>query len=229
MWQVTYRKQIVALVAIEVIRIIWRAAAALTSSWQKCSGVELAPPKAWADPMHLFAEETPFCGSVPIVAGTVPLAVGAALAAKLDGSPEVGIAYFGDGACEEGIVHESLNLASQMKLPVLFVVENNFYSSHMDIKLRQPSDRTARFADAHLIDTEVVDGNNVVEVANAAGRLIEQARTGKGPGFLECVTYRWRGHVGPDENIDVGIRRIVRRNSKLEEARSHCSPKSFSA
>jgi len=165
--------------------------------------------KGMGGSMHLYAEGTPFCGSVPIVAGTVPLAVGAALAAKLDGSSEIGIAYFGDGACEEGIVHESLNLASQMNLPVLFVVENNFYSSHMDIKLRQPSDRTARFADAHLIETEVVDGNNVVEVANAAGRLIERARKGNGPGFLECVTYRWRGHVGPDENIDVGIRRSL--------------------
>jgi pyruvate dehydrogenase E1 component alpha subunit len=133
--------------------------------------------------------------------------VGAGLAAKLDGSGDVGIAYFGDGACEEGVVHESLNLASVMKLPVLFVVENNLYSSHLDINLRQPSDRVARFGEAHGVATRVVDGNDVIEVARVAGELIERARAGGGPGFIEAVTYRWRGHVGPDENIDVGLRR----------------------
>jgi pyruvate dehydrogenase E1 component alpha subunit len=157
--------------------------------------------------MHLYGADTGFAGSVPIVAGTVPLAVGAGLAAKLDGSGDVGIAYFGDGACEEGVVHESLNLASVMKLPVLFVVENNLYSSHLDINLRQPSDRVARFGEAHGVATRVVDGNDVIEVARVAGELIERARAGGGPGFIEAVTYRWRGHVGPDENIDVGLRR----------------------
>lgn len=157
--------------------------------------------------MHLYAAEQGFAGSVPIVAGTVPLAVGAGLAAKMDGNGDIGIAYFGDGACEEGVVHESLNLASIMKLPVLFVVENNLYSSHLDINVRQPNDRTARFAEAHAIETRVVDGNDVVAVAQAADELISRARAGEGPGFLEAVTYRWRGHVGPDANIDVGLRR----------------------
>lgn len=157
--------------------------------------------------MHLYGADTGFAGSVPMVAGTVPLAVGAALAAKLDKSGDVGIAYFGDGACEEGIVHESMNLASIMKLPVIFVVENNFYSSHLDINLRQPSDRVARFAEAHGIPAHVIDGNDVVAVAKSAGELIARARAGEGPGFIEAVTYRWRGHVGPDENIDVGLRR----------------------
>ncbi len=157
--------------------------------------------------MHLHAPEVGFMGSVPIVAATVPVAVGAALAAKKDGDGAVAVAYFGDGAVEEGAVHESLNLASHMKLPVLFVCENNLYASHMDITQRQPNDRTARFADAAGIDAAVVDGNSVTEIAAAAGRLIEAARNGDGPGYLEAVTYRWRGHVGPDENIDVGIRR----------------------
>ena len=157
--------------------------------------------------MHLYGADTGFAGSVPIVAGTVPLAVGAALAAKLDKSGDVGIAYFGDGACEEGIVHESMNLASIMQLPVIFVVENNLYSSHLDINLRQPSDRVARFAEAHGIPSHVIDGNDVVAVAKSAGELIARARAGEGPGFIEAVTYRWRGHVGPDENIDVGLRR----------------------
>lgn len=157
--------------------------------------------------MHLYGADIGFAGSVPIVAGTVPLAVGAALAAKLDGSGDVGIAYFGDGACEEGVVHESMNLAAVMHLPVLFVVENNLYSSHLDIHLRQPSNRVARFAESHGIATRVIDGNDVIAVAHAAGELISNARMGGGPGFIEAVTYRWRGHVGPDENIDVGLRR----------------------
>ena len=116
--------------------------------------------------MHLIDQENGFYGSVPIVAGTVSLAVGAGLASKLKKSTNIAIAYLGDGACEEGIIHESLNLASTMKLPVIFVVENNLYSSHLDINLRQPSDRTARFAEANMINTKVVDGNNIVEVSS---------------------------------------------------------------
>ena len=157
--------------------------------------------------MHLYAPEIGFKGSVPIVAATVPIAVGAALAAKKDGNGAVAVSYFGDGAVEEGAVHESLNLASHMKLPVLFVCENNLYASHMDIAQRQPNDRTARFAEAAGIEALVIDGNSVTDVAAAAGQLIEAARRGEGPGYIEAVTYRWRGHVGPDENIDVGLRR----------------------
>ena len=157
--------------------------------------------------MHLFAPEVGFMGSVPIVAATVPVAVGAALAAKMDGLGAIAVTYFGDGAVEEGVVHESLNLAAQMNLPVLFVCENNLYASHLDIAQRQPSDCTARFAQANGIRCAVIDGNSVTGVAEAAGELIQAARRGGGPGYLEAVTYRWRGHVGPDENIDVGLRR----------------------
>ena len=157
--------------------------------------------------MHLFAPETGFWGSVPIVGATIPIAVGAALAAKMDGSGAVAVAYFGDGAAEEGVLHEALNMASVMALPVLFVCENNLYASHMDIAQRQPSDSTARFARAHGVSATVVDGNDAVTVADAARRLVADARSGRGPGYLEAVTYRWYGHVGPDENIDVGIRR----------------------
>lgn len=157
--------------------------------------------------MHLIDSAVGFSGSVPLVGGTIPLGLGAALAAKMDGNGDVGVSWFGDGACEEGILHESLNLAMVLNAPMLFAVENNLYSSHLDIALRQPDDSTARFAQAHRMRHEVVDGNNLVAVAAAAGRLISAARAGEGPGFLEAVTYRWRGHVGPDENIDVGVRR----------------------
>ena len=166
--------------------------------------------------MHLWDEPHGFYGSVPIVAGTVPLAVGAGLAAKLTGIDAIGVSYLGDGATEEGAVQESLNLASVLKVPVLFVVENNFFSSHMHIDTRQPRNSTARFAEAHAIPFEVVDGNDVVAVSRAAGRLIGAARSGAGPGFLEAVTFRWYGHVDWREDIDVGIRRS---SSDLEEWR----------
>jgi pyruvate dehydrogenase E1 component alpha subunit len=157
--------------------------------------------------MHLFAPEHGFHGSVPIVGATIPIAVGAGLACKMDGGGQVSVAYFGDGACEEGVVHESLNLARVMDLPVLFVCENNLYSSHLDIHLRQPSNSVARFAAAHRVEHRVVDGNDLMAVSEAAGNLLAAARAGKGPGFLEAVTFRWLGHVGPNDDIDVGVRR----------------------
>lgn len=157
--------------------------------------------------MHLWDQPNGFYGSVPIVSGTVPLAVGAALAAKMQMTGDIGVAYLGDGAVEEGVVHESLNLARILKAPALFVVENNLFASHMHISLRQPKESTARFADANDIPYEVVDGNDVAKVREAAARLINQAREGGGPGFLEAVTYRWYGHVDWREDIDVGVNR----------------------
>jgi len=157
--------------------------------------------------MHLWDQPNGFYGSVPIVSGTVPLAVGAALASKLQGGGDVAVAYLGDGAVEEGVVHESLNLARMLKAPVIFVVENNLFASHMHISLRQPKESTARFAAANDIPYEVVDGNDVVKVRLAAARLISLAREGKGPGFLEAVTYRWYGHVDWRDDIDVGVNR----------------------
>jgi len=159
--------------------------------------------------MHLYAVERGFYGSVPIVAGTIPIAVGAALAAKMDGGDCVAVAFFGDGASEEGVLHESLNLASSYQLPVVFVCENNQYSSHLDIALRQPSDRVSRYADAHCVRARVVDGNDVTAVARAAEELVGAARGQPEPVFLEAVTYRWRGHVGPKEDLDVGVRRSM--------------------
>jgi pyruvate dehydrogenase E1 component alpha subunit len=157
--------------------------------------------------MHLFAKSVGFYGSVPIVGATIPIAVGAGLAAKLEGSGDIAVAFFGDGATEEGVFHESMNLASAQQLPVLFVCENNLFSSHLDIALRQPSDRLARYAEAHRVVAATVDGNDLAAVARAAESLVGNARKGAGPAFLEAITYRHRGHVGPKEDIDVGVRR----------------------
>lgn len=170
-------------------------------------GKEDGCSKGMGGSMHLYAPEVGFIGSVPIVGATIPIAVGAGLAEKLSKSTNIGVSYFGDGAAEEGVLHESLNLASHRKLPVLFVCENNLYSSHLDIKLRQPSDVVSRFATAHKIKSLVVDGNDVAAVTKAIQELCDHIRSGAGPGFLEAITYRWKGHVGAEENIDVGLRR----------------------
>lgn len=163
--------------------------------------------KGMGGSMHLFSKDIGFYGSVPIVAGTVPLAVGAGLSAKHLKTSDLAVAYLGDGACEEGIVHESLNLASQLKIPIVFVVENNLFASHMHLSQRQPLRSTARFAKANDIDSFTVDGNNVVEVASSFLKLADRARSGHGPGFLEAVTFRWYGHVDWRLDIDVGVER----------------------
>jgi pyruvate dehydrogenase E1 component alpha subunit len=157
--------------------------------------------------MHLLDLEHGLYGTVPIVAATIPIAVGSALAAKLDGGQAVAVSFFGDGATEEGVFHESLNLAATLKLPVLFACENNFFSSHLHISLRQPKDSVCRYAEAHCVPWQRVDGNDVIAVAQAAARAFGAMRAGQGPQFLELVTYRWRGHVGPREDEDVGVKR----------------------
>jgi pyruvate dehydrogenase E1 component alpha subunit len=157
--------------------------------------------------MHLFAPEQGILGTVPIVAGTIPLAVGAGLSSKLRGDESVAVAFFGDGSTEEGHFHESLNLAALYQLPVVFVCENNFYASHLHWSDRRPADNLHKFATIYEIPSVRLDGNDVMAVHEAAIEAVERARVGGGPTFLECRTYRWRGHVGPSWDMDVGVKR----------------------
>jgi pyruvate dehydrogenase E1 component alpha subunit len=157
--------------------------------------------------MHLFAPEVGILGTVPIVAATIPLAAGAALASTLGRDRRVSVAFFGDGATEEGHYHESMNLAALYRLPVVFVCENNLYASHMTLQDRRPADSIAEQAEAHGVPAVRLDGNDVGAVHAAARAAVDRARAGDGPGLLECLTYRWRGHVGPAWDMDVGIRR----------------------
>ena len=181
----------------------------LHSLFAEVLGKATGMSKGMGGSMHLWDEPRRFFGSVPIVAGTVPIAVGAGLAAKLKGTGGVSVSYLGDGAVEEGAVHESLNLARMLSAPVLFVVENNFFASHMEIGLRQPFNATSRFAAANDVPYAVVDGNDVVAVRKAAAELLATSRRGEGPGFLEAVTFRWYGHVDWREDIDVGVNRSL--------------------
>ena len=157
--------------------------------------------------MHLASKSKGFLGSVPIVTGTVPLALGAGLASKLQNSGDIAISYLGDGATEEGVFHESLNFARVSNIPILFVVENNLFSSHMHMSLRQPSNTINRFAKAHKIKTKLVDGNDVLEIYRTSSEFIKKMRLKPEPYLIEAITYRWFGHVDWREDIDVGVAR----------------------
>ncbi len=157
--------------------------------------------------MHLFAAEVGILGTAPLVAATIPLAVGAGLASKLRGDRKVSVSFFGDGAFEEGHSHESINLAALYRLPVVFVCENNFYASHLPLLERRAADNICKSGEVHGIPAISLDGNDVVAVYRAAVEAVDRARTGDGPTLLECRTYRWRGHVGPSPDMDVGVKR----------------------
>jgi pyruvate dehydrogenase E1 component alpha subunit len=170
-------------------------------------GKETGCSKGMGGSMHLYQPEVGFHGSVPIVGSTIPIAVGAALSIRMDGTKNVAVSFLGDGATEEGVFHESLNFAANFSLPVIFIVENNLFSSHLHIDLRQPHNSTCRFAEANAIPWQRVDGNDVAAVSRACLTATRKARSGKGPQFIEMVTYRWRGHVGHREDLDVGVKR----------------------
>jgi TPP-dependent pyruvate/acetoin dehydrogenase alpha subunit len=157
--------------------------------------------------MHLVAKQQGILGTVPIVAGTVSLAVGAALAYKLRGEKNVAVAFFGDGTVEEGQVHESLNLAALYRLPVIFVCENNLYSSHMHWKQRRVTDNLYRAGEFHSVPGHRLDGNDVAAVYEATRKAVKRAHAQAGPTLLECRTFRWRGHVGASYDLDVGVKR----------------------
>ncbi len=165
-------------------------------------GKETGCAKGRGGSMHVVDTKVGMMGAVPIVAGTVSLATGAALASKIRKEKRVAVSFFGDGAVGEGILHESLNLAALKKLPIIFACENNFYSTHMPIREIRPSSKEIHeLASPYGIAYARVDGNDVLKVYEAAKGAVALCRTGKGPVFLEFVTYRLRGHVGPDDNI----------------------------
>ncbi|MGW0495394.1 thiamine pyrophosphate-dependent dehydrogenase E1 component subunit alpha [Streptomyces sp. NPDC003007] len=155
--------------------------------------------KAKGGSMHLTKAATHMLGSYAIVGSHLPMAVGAAWSARLRGTEQLAVAFFGDGATNIGAFHESLNLAAVWKLPVLFVCENNLYMEYTPIAdvtavARPAADR----APAHGIPGEVVDGNDVEAVEEAVGRLERWARAGDGPAVLEAETYRHFGHSRTD-------------------------------
>ncbi len=151
--------------------------------------------------MHLFDVSRRFYGGNAIVAGGLPLAIGLALADQMQALPHVTACLFGDGASAEGEFHESLNLASLWKLPVLFLCENNQYAMGTALPRHQAETDIARKAESHRIFAERVDGMDVRAVERAAERGVEHVRSGKGPYFIELHTYRYRAHSMFDPDL----------------------------
>jgi pyruvate dehydrogenase E1 component alpha subunit len=156
--------------------------------------------------MHITSAEKGLPGSSAIVAGTIPIAVGAALRLSAVGGDGVSVAFFGDGAVCEGAFYEALNFASLKKLPVIFVCENNLFSTHMPVEDSLANPIIYKIAEAFKLPSCRIDGNDVLKVYKTGQAAIERARKRKGPSFIECMTYRWRGHVGPNYDVDKGIR-----------------------
>jgi TPP-dependent pyruvate/acetoin dehydrogenase alpha subunit len=193
---------------------VYRLAAELYGRADGCSGGR-------GGSVHITAPEVGFIASSAILGETTACAVGSALAFKMDGVRRVAVTFFGEGAMDEGAFYESANYASLKKLPVLFVCENNLYATESPLRMRQPTgtdlcDRVRSFR----IEARRVDGNDVGEVHRATESIVGEMRAGSGPFFLECMTYRWREHVGPyfDHELD----RKYRTREEVEAWMARC-------
>ena len=144
--------------------------------------------------MHIADVEAGNLGANAIVAGGVAIAVGAALASKMQKNGKVAVSFFGEGATNEGVFHEALNLAAVWKLPVLFVCENNGYGISVPAWQSTSVQDVSVRAAAYGIEGATVDGNDVLQIAPVVRQALERARAGEGPTLIECKTYRWLGH-----------------------------------
>jgi len=164
----------------------------------ECMGREEGYSKGRGGKMHMGDMSFGFIGNTGTVGGTVPTATGAALSAKVRGSHEVVVSFFGDGAANQGVVHEAMNMAGLWKLPVIYVCENNQYAMTVSLEkstaVKQYSVRGA----AYGFEGKTIDGNDVEAVYEATEAAAAKGRRGGGATFLECMTYRWDGHFGGD-------------------------------
>lgn len=148
--------------------------------------------------MHIVAKECGFITATGVVGGTIPLALGAAFAAKERKKKQVAVVFFGDGAGQAGPFHESLNIASLWHLPVIFICENNGYAEFTPLSAHTKIARLAQHAQTYAISAATVDGNDLFAVRDATAKAVTACRAGKGPAFIECLTQRMRGHYEGD-------------------------------
>jgi pyruvate dehydrogenase E1 component alpha subunit len=167
--------------------------------------------------MHLYDVERGNLGANAVVGGGLPAITGAALAFMLRGEPRVGVAFFGDGATNIGTFHESLNLASLWKVPAVYVLENNHWAESTPAKQQLPIQDLEKRAVAYGMHSMKVDGQDVEAVYKAAKRALDYARSGKGPVFLDCETYRLVGHF-------VGDAQVYRPKGEQQELRETQDP-----
>jgi TPP-dependent pyruvate/acetoin dehydrogenase alpha subunit len=167
---------------------------------------------------HMACFELGVLGKTGIVGAGLPIAVGAALSAKMRGSGQIVACFFGEGASNTGAFHEALNMAAVWRLPVVFVCENNLYDMYTPYLEVTSVANIADRASAYGMPGEVVDGQDVLAVYEAARRAVARARRGDGPSLLECKTYRWYGHFAGDEHHYGGYRSV----EEVEAWRARC-------
>ena len=148
--------------------------------------------------MHIVDVEHGFLGATGVVGGTIPLALGSALAARLRGDDTVAVVFFGDGAVQAGHFNETVNLAALWGLPLVLVCENNGFAEFTPRSAHTNVERVADVVAPYAIERETIDGSDVIAVWDAFGRYLASARTGRGPFLLECLTHRRRGHYEGD-------------------------------
>ncbi len=175
--------------------------------WGECLGKATGTCKGKGGTMHITDPDTGIMVTTGVVGSGLPIANGLAMASQNSGDGRVTLVSFGDGAANIGGFHEAMNMAQLYKLPVVFLCQNNRYGEHTAYADHTDTDQMANRAAGYGMKGVTVDGNDVNQVYPAVKEAVDRARAGEGPGFLEAVTYRWRGHVGHREDIDVGVRR----------------------
>lgn len=158
--------------------------------------------------MHLIDFRVGMAGSSAIVAGSVPIAAGAALAAQMQSSDRVTAVFFGEAATEEGVLAETLNFAALRRLPLVLFCENNFYSVQSPLEVRQAPRELRQWAEGHALRAERVDGMNVLAVYETCREAVAAARRGEGPTFIEAQVYRYRAHGGAGDDSRTGYRDV---------------------
>ncbi|MGH7771849.1 MAG: thiamine pyrophosphate-dependent dehydrogenase E1 component subunit alpha [Candidatus Binatia bacterium] len=166
--------------------------------------------------MHMGDLSFGFIGNTGTVGATVPIATGAALAAKMRGSREVVVSFLGEGGMNQGVVHEAMNFAGLWKLPVIYVCENNFYAMTVSLEKSVAIKHVAERARGYGFEGKVIDGNDIELVYEETRKAAEKGRAGEGATFLECLTYRWDGHFGGDPGVG------YRAKEEVEEWKQRC-------
>jgi TPP-dependent pyruvate/acetoin dehydrogenase alpha subunit len=192
----------------------------LTTMMAEFLGKETGYCRGRGGSMHIADIPGGNLGATGVVGGGIPTSVGIALALQMHRSDQVLLSYFGDGATNEGEFHESLNMASTWKLPVVFICDNNQYGMSMHVSkvtnIKNISERAASYG----IPGITVDGNDVLAVYEAVLAAVEHARSGQGPSLVDCLTYRWRGHSKSDRNL-------YRTQQEIDDWKHKCPIKRF--
>ena len=173
----------------------------LKSAFAELMGKETGFCHGRGGSMHICDLAKGNMGANAIVGGGMPIATGCALAQKMQGTDNITVAFFGDGASNQGTFHESLNLASVWKLPVIFICENNLYSISVPTWQSTSVKDIGVRAASYNIPGYIIDGNDVLTLLETFSKCLERARKGEGPSLIEAKTYRWKGHWTGDPEV----------------------------